>query len=309
MKKKPFSPLSEQEEMARWTSSMDVLADLNTLSKFSEECDCERDIQFVPYSSYGRGSSVEDKKLSGLPSPLLNLVEEADFQLPQNFEQGAGRGDRILALSRYQQDESLQHQLRMATGPGYSNDLIEEYMRNEVASDHSSTDGQFNNAEQGILSCEAVPDHSFQEGTSPCEATSDHTEDTAEAISCPSSSSAGPEKVENTDAVISREPVKPKKSVRRNRNALLNSLANYNTGLTTECDNRNEIKTYSPVKDHNSSCDRALTPTNTVRDSFKNKSKFPLAAQSAGISFHHITPQIRKSERSFKFRDEDFPPL
>lgn len=40
-------------------------------------------------------------------------MQEADFKLPQSFEQGAGRGDRILALSRYQQDESLQRQLRM----------------------------------------------------------------------------------------------------------------------------------------------------------------------------------------------------
>lgn len=40
-------------------------------------------------------------------------MQEADFQLQQSFEQGAGRGERILALSRYQQDESLQRQLRM----------------------------------------------------------------------------------------------------------------------------------------------------------------------------------------------------
>jgi hypothetical protein len=74
VKKKPFSPHTEKEEMARWTSSMDVLADLNTLSKFSAECDCKEDCSIVPYSSYGRGSSIEDKKLSGLPSPLLNMV-------------------------------------------------------------------------------------------------------------------------------------------------------------------------------------------------------------------------------------------
>jgi hypothetical protein len=40
-------------------------------------------------------------------------VEDGDFELPQSFEQGAGRGKRILALSRYQQEVSLQHQLRM----------------------------------------------------------------------------------------------------------------------------------------------------------------------------------------------------
>jgi hypothetical protein len=179
----------------------------------------------------------------------------------------------------------------------------------EVANDHSSVDGQFNNAEQGILPCEAVPDQSFQEGTSLCEATPDHTEEMTEATLYPSSSPAEPVKVENTDAVTSRETVKPKKSVRRNRNALLNSLANYNTGLTMESDNRNEIKTYSPVQDHNSSCDFALTPTNTVPDSFENKPNFSLVVQSAGVSVHHITPRIRESERGFKFREEDFPPL
>jgi hypothetical protein len=59
--------------MAKWTCSLDVLADLNTLSKFSPDCDCKSDIPIVPYSSYGRGSSSEDK-LSRLPSPLLNEV-------------------------------------------------------------------------------------------------------------------------------------------------------------------------------------------------------------------------------------------
>ncbi|XP_023722055.1 uncharacterized protein LOC111872404 isoform X2 [Cryptotermes secundus] len=288
--------------MARWTSRMDVLADLNTLSKFSAECDSEEDSPIMPYSSYGRGSSIEDNNLSRLPSPLLNM--EADFQLQQSFEQGAGRGERILALSRYQQDESLQRQLRMAMGPGYSNELIEEFMRNEVDSDNESKDGQFDNAEQGTLSCEAVPVHSFQEGTSLCEAAPDHTEDTTEATSYPSSSSAEPVKVENTDAVTSREALKPKKSVRRNRNALLNSLANYSTGLALKSDSRNEIKTNSSAQNHNS----ALASADAVPDRFKNKSKFPLAAPSAGVSVH-ATPRVRESERSFQFRDEDFPPL
>lgn len=178
----------------------------------------------------------------------------------------------------------------------------------EVCNDDAIKDGQFNNAEQGILSCEAVPVHSFQEGTSLYEATPDHTEDTAEAASYPSSSSAEPAKVENTDVVTSREALKPKKSMRRNRNALLNSLANYNTGLATKSDSRNEIETSSPAQDHNSSYDCALTSTNAVPGHFKNKFKFPLAAQSAGGSVR-ITSRIRESEGSFKFREEDFPPL
>jgi hypothetical protein len=178
----------------------------------------------------------------------------------------------------------------------------------EVGGDDASKDGQFNNAEQGVLSCEAVPVHNSQEGTSLCEAAPDHTEDTTEAISCPSSSSAGPVKVENTDAVASREALKPKKTVRRNRNALLNSLANYSTGLATESDSRNEFRSYSPAQDHNSSRDCALTSTDAVPDHFKNKSQFPWAAQSGGVSVH-ITSRIRESEGSFKFRDEDYPPL
>jgi hypothetical protein len=38
--------------------------------------------------------------------------DDANFQLSQSFEQGAGRGDRILALSRHQEDMPLQRQLR-----------------------------------------------------------------------------------------------------------------------------------------------------------------------------------------------------
>jgi hypothetical protein len=53
---------------------MDVLADLNTLSKFSADCHYRRDIPIVPYSSYGRGSFIEDKECPELPSPLLNMV-------------------------------------------------------------------------------------------------------------------------------------------------------------------------------------------------------------------------------------------
>jgi hypothetical protein len=163
----------------------------------------------------------------------------------------------------------------------------------EVSSDHSSKDGQFSNAE--------VPGYSLQEGNSPYEATPDHAEVTTEVTSCPSSSSssAGPVKVENTDTITSRKVPKPKNSVRRNRNALLNSLANFNKGLATESDSRNEIKTYSGVHDHNSSCECALTPTGTVSDLFKNKSKFPLTAQDAG----------RKRASGFELRDEEFPPL
>lgn len=173
----------------------------------------------------------------------------------------------------------------------------------EVDSDNENKDGQFDNAEQGTLSCEAVPVHSFQEGTSLSEAAPDHTEDMTEATSYPSSS-AEPVKVENTDAVTSREALKPKKSVRRNRNALLNSLANYSTGLAIKSDSRNEIKTYSSAQNHNS----ALASADAVPDHFKNKSKFLLAAPSAGVSVH-ATPRVRESERSFQFRDEDFPPL
>jgi hypothetical protein len=179
----------------------------------------------------------------------------------------------------------------------------------EGSSDHSSRDGQFDNAEEEVLSCEAVPDHSFQKRDSSYEATPDHTENTTEATSDPSSSSAGPAKVENADTVTFRKDLKPKKLVHRNRNALLNSLANYSKGLGTESDSRKEIKTNSPVQNNNSSCASALTPTGTAPNHFKYRSKFPLAAQGAGISVHDISSRIRESKGGFKFRDEDFPPL
>jgi hypothetical protein len=175
--------------------------------------------------------------------------------------------------------------------------IISSYFA-EVSSDHSSSDEQFNNAETGISSCGELPGCSFQEETSSYKATPGHAEVTTEVTSCPSSST-GPVKVENTDAFTSREAPKPNNSVRRNRNALLNSLANFNKGLVTESDSRNEIKTYSRVQDHNSSCDRALTPTGTVPGHFKNKSKFSLTTQNGGI----------KSARGFELRDEEFPPL
>jgi hypothetical protein len=113
--------------------------------------------------------------------------------------------------------------------------------------------------------------------------------------------------VENADALTSRKAPKPKITVRRNRNALLNSLANFNKGLGTKS-SRNEIKNSSLVEDHNSSCDCALTPTGTVSDHFKNKSEFPFTVEDGRINVR-ITPQVRESAGRFKFREEEFPPL
>lgn len=114
--------------MATWTSGLDVLDDLDKLSEFSAGCDRVKDIPIVSYSSYGRGSPIGDKAALRPPSPELNMEEE-DFELPQSFQPGAGRGERILAVSRNRQDLSLQQQLRMTMGPGYSNELIEDYIR------------------------------------------------------------------------------------------------------------------------------------------------------------------------------------
>jgi hypothetical protein len=161
----------------------------------------------------------------------------------------------------------------------------------EVSSDNSSNDEQFNNAETGISSCEEVPNCTLQEetSTSTYKSTPGHADVTTEVTPCPSSS-VGPVKVENTDAFTSRKAAKPNSSVRRNRNALLNSLASFNKGLVTESDSRNEIKTCSWVQDHNNSCACALTPTGTVTDNLTNKYKFSLTS-------------------SFELKDEEFPPL
>jgi hypothetical protein len=59
--------------MATWTSSVDVLADLDMLSEFSAGCNYPKDIPIVWYSSYGRGIRIEEES-SRPPSPLFNMV-------------------------------------------------------------------------------------------------------------------------------------------------------------------------------------------------------------------------------------------
>lgn len=101
----------------------------------------------------------------------------------------------------------------------------------------------------------------------------------------------------------------PKKSRLRSRNALLNSLANYSAGSVTEFDNKNEIKSSSPVQDYNNSCDHALTHTYPISDHFKNRTEDYFPTQVGGINLDGITMCIRKTDGTFKFREEDFPPL
>jgi hypothetical protein len=59
--------------MATWTSSLDVLADLDMLAEFSASCNYTNDIPIVSYSSYGRGSLKEEEPARP-PSPLFNMV-------------------------------------------------------------------------------------------------------------------------------------------------------------------------------------------------------------------------------------------
>jgi hypothetical protein len=116
----------------------------------------------------------------------------------------------------------------------------------------------------------------------------------------PSSSPAEPVKVEDVSRVTPAEDMKPKKkSLRQNRNALLNSLPNYSTESDAECDDKNESKTSSPVQDNNR--------TNTIYDHFKSRTKTP-SSTHGGINLDNIMC-VRKTDFSFELRDEDFPPL
>lgn len=65
-----FSFLEEEQKMATWTSSVDVLADLDMLAEFSAGCNYAKDIPIV---SYGRGSLIKEES-SRPPSPLFNMV-------------------------------------------------------------------------------------------------------------------------------------------------------------------------------------------------------------------------------------------
>jgi hypothetical protein len=54
---------------------VDVLADLDMLAEFPDGCIYTKDIPIVSYSSYGRGSYLEEEPSSGPPSPLCNMVK------------------------------------------------------------------------------------------------------------------------------------------------------------------------------------------------------------------------------------------
>lgn len=292
--------------MATWTSGLDVLDDLDKLSEFSAGCDRVKDIPIVSYSSYGRGSPIGDKAALRPPSPELNMEEE-DFELPQSFQPGAGRGERILAVSRNRQDLSLQQQLRMTMGPGYSNELIEDYIRRECSSDDSRKSEQFDDAQACISSCEAMSDHSLQEANPSCMPLEDCSDDTRGPTSYSSSLTPEAVNVENTDTVTFTKDLKPKKSVRRNRNALLNSLANYSA--VAESGNKCEMETHIPVQNYNSNYDYGLNCTNIISDRFKNGTKVALPNQFGRRSVNYVKVSIKNTDSNFQLRPEDFPPL
>ncbi|XP_021925915.1 uncharacterized protein LOC110832843 isoform X2 [Zootermopsis nevadensis] len=280
------SARKEQQKMATWTSSMDVLADLDMLAEFSAGCNYAKDIPIV---SYGRGSLIKEES-SRPPSPLFNMVGEADLQLPSSLDLGVGRGERILARNQHRWDASLQDQIRMAMGPGYSNKIIEDFIRGESPNDHSNVVAQFDDAEEEN-SCH--------------EATDDDATNTKGTLS----SAAKPEKAESSDSDPPANRLIPKKPLGRCRNALLNSLANFSTGSVTEFDNKNEINSSSPIQVHNSSCNQALTHTYPISDHFKNKTKESFPIQIGGINRDVITMPISRADVGYKFREEDFPPL
>lgn len=291
--------------MATWTSGVDVLDDLDKLSEFSAGCDHIKDIPIVAYSSYGRGSLIGDKEALRSPSPEV----EEDFELPQSFQPGAGRGERISALIQNRRDFSLQQQLRMVMGPGYSNDLIEYYIRHESSSDHSGKSEQFDDPQECISSYEAMPDQSLQEGISSCNTLQDCSDHPAEPTSCSSSLTAEAVNVENTATVTLTKDLKPKKPVRRNRNALLNSLANYSAVGVAESGIKGEMKTKIRVQDYDNSFDCGLNCTDNISDHFKSRIEVPLPNQVGRTSVNDIKMGIKNTDSHFQFREDDFPPL
>jgi hypothetical protein len=291
--------------MATWTSGVDVLDDLDKLSEFSAGCDHIKDIPIVAYSSYGRGSLIGDKEALRTPSPKV----EEDFQLPQSFQPGAGRGERISAFNEKRHDSPIQQQLRMVMGPGYSNSLIEYYTHHESSSDHSSKSEQFDDPQECISSYEAMPDQSLQEGISSYNTLQDCSDHPAEPTSYSSSLTAEAVNVENTDTVTLTKDLQPKKPVRRNRNALLNSLPNYSAVGVAESGIKGEMKTKIQVQDYNSSFDYGFNCTDNTSDNFKSIIEVPLPNQVGRTSVNDFKIHIKNTDSHFQFREEDFPPL
>jgi hypothetical protein len=175
----------------------------------------------------------------------------------------------------------------------------------ECSSDHSGESEQFDDAEKCISSHEAMPDQHLQEEISSCNTLQDCSDHTAEPTSCSSSLAAEAVSVENSDTVTLTEDLKPKKSVRRNRNALLNNLANYNA----EFGNKGAMKSDILVQNYNSSVDYGVNCTDNISDHFKSGTEVPLPNQVGRTIVNDVKIRIKNTDSNFQFREEDFPPL
>lgn len=179
----------------------------------------------------------------------------------------------------------------------------------ECSNDQSDKSEQFADAQECISSCEAMPDQSLQEGISSCNTPQDCSDHTTAPTSYSSSLTAEAVNVENSDTVTLTKDLKPKKSVRRNRNALLNSLANYSAVRVAESGIRGEMNTKIQVQDYNRSFDYGFNCTDKNSDHFKSGIAVPLPNQVGRTSVNNIKIRIKNTDSNFQFREDDFPPL
>lgn len=173
----------------------------------------------------------------------------------------------------------------------------------------SSESEQFDDAEECITSYEAVPDQRLREESSSCNTLQDCSDHTAEPTLYSSPLTVEAVNVENSDTVTLTKDLKPKKSLRRNRNALLNSLPNYSAVGVAESGNKGEIKSNVPVQNYNSSFDYDVNCTDKISECFKSGIEVPLPNQVGRTIVNDIKISVKNTDSSFQFREEDFPPL
>lgn len=179
----------------------------------------------------------------------------------------------------------------------------------EYLGDHASRSEQFDDAQECISSYEAMPDQSLQEGISSGNTLQDCSDHTTEPTSYSSSLTAEAVNLENPGTVTLTKDLKPKTSVRRNRNALLNSLANYGAVGVAESAIKGEMKTKIQVQDYSSSFDYGLNCTDNISDHFKSGIEVPLPNNVGRTSVNDIKICLKNTNSDFQFREDDFPPL
>jgi hypothetical protein len=179
----------------------------------------------------------------------------------------------------------------------------------ESSSGHSSESEQFADAQECISSYEAMPDQSLQEGVTSSNTVQDCSDHATEPTSYSSSLTAEAVNVEKTDTVTLTKDLKPKKSVRRNRNALLNSLATYSAVGVAESGVKGEMKTNIQVQDYSSSFDYGSNFTDNISDHFKSGIEVPLPNWVVRTSVNDVKVCIKNTDSNFQFKEEDFPPL